>query len=108
MSNRFAAALNGIVDLPFSTRWFPLQLYFDVGTYTTWSNGKFGNNVMYNGGLMLNFADVVRIHFPIIFSEELGNRYKEVHHGFLSRLSFAFDLHKLNFNHSRFYKSFKI
>ena len=97
MSNNFAAALNYTIDAPFKTKWFPLQAYFDFGVYSRYFNRQFSRNTMYNGGLSLNYNDVVRIHFPLFFSEELGNIYKEKHSGFISKISFGINLQKLNF-----------
>lgn len=97
MSNNFAAALNYTIDAPFKTKWFPLQAYFDFGVYSRYFNRQFSRNTMYNGGFVLNYNDVVRIYFPLIFSEELGNVYKEKHTGFISKISFGINLQKLNF-----------
>jgi hypothetical protein len=97
MSNNFAGAINTSVDLPFSTSWLPLRVYFDLGTYSTFGGGKFNNNWMYNGGLSLNYKDIFAIHCPLIFSDNLGDVYKASHKDFFSRLSFTIDLHKLNF-----------
>lgn len=97
MSNNFAAAINASVDLPFSTSWLPLRVYFDLGTYSTFGGVTFNNNWMYNGGISLNYKDIFAIHCPLIFSENLGDIYRASHKDFISRLNFTIDLHKLNF-----------
>lgn len=96
MSNNYAASLNYFIDAPFKTKWLPLQVYFDIGMYSRYDNRQFSRITMYNGGLALNYNDVVRIFFPLVFSEELGNIYKEKHTGFISKISFGINLQKLN------------
>lgn len=98
MSNHFAAALNFSCDLPFKLpQWIPLRVYFDVGSYSTHSGAKFVNNVLYNGGLSLNYKDIAAVHLPLVFSKDLGDLYKGSHKDLLSRLSFTINLHKLDF-----------
>lgn len=97
MSNNFAASLNSSVDLPFGKSYMPFRIYFDLGTFSTYNGAKFVNNWMYNGGISLNLNDIVAIHCPLVFSEELGNFYKSHHKTFLSRLSFMLNLDKINF-----------
>ncbi|MBK8670925.1 MAG: hypothetical protein IPN89_16345 [Saprospiraceae bacterium] len=97
MSNNFAASLNFSADFPIKPKWLPLRLYFDLGTYSTYSNDKFNNNVIYNGGLSLNINDIFSLNCPLFYSAELGNIYKGQHRNFISRLSFSFNLHKLSF-----------
>lgn len=97
MSNNFAASINLFVDVPFKTSWFPLQAYFDVGIYNRYFNQKSSNYTMYNGGLSLNYNDVLAIYVPFIFSEELGSIYKEVHKDFFSRISFSINLNQFYF-----------
>ena len=99
MSNHFAAAINISSDIPFRLpRWLPLRGYFDVGTFSTYdrSNEKFKNNIMYNGGISLNFIDILAIHLPLFSSKDLGNLYNGQHKNIFSRISFSLDLHKLD------------
>ncbi len=97
MSNDFVTALNVSAHLPFANKLFPIKAYFDMGTFTTFSDDKRVNNLMYNAGFMLNYDDVLTIHVPLIYSENLGNIYKSEHKNFFSRISFSLDLHKFSF-----------
>lgn len=97
MSNNYAASINLYVDAPFKASWLPLQAYFDLGLYSRYQGGRFVSNTMYNGGLALNYSDVLCIYFPFIYSEELSNIYKEVHPDFFSKISFGINFEKLNF-----------
>jgi len=99
MSNHFAAAINISSDIPFRLpRWLPLRVYFDVGTFSTYerSSEKFKNNIMYNGGISINFIDILGIHLPLFSSKDLGNLYSGQHKNIFSRISFSLDLHKLD------------
>ncbi|MCZ2102487.1 MAG: hypothetical protein LC107_13230 [Chitinophagales bacterium] len=97
MSNNFAGSVNLFADVPFNSKWFPLQVYFDVGLYSRFFNQQFSTQTMYNGGFMLNYGDVVQIFVPLVYSEELGNIYREKHKNFLSRISFGINLERLGF-----------
>jgi hypothetical protein len=99
MSNNFAAAINISSDIPFRLpRWLPLRGYFDVGTFSTYDsiNEKFKNNIMYNGGISLNYEDIIAIHLPLFSSQDLDNLYSGQHKNIFSRISFSLDLHKLD------------
>jgi hypothetical protein len=96
MSNNFAAAVNFSADLPIMKSWSPFRIYFDIGTYSTYTGDAFKNNVMYNGGLSFHLKDILAIHFPLVYSEELGNIYKGQHKTFFSKISFSMNLEKLN------------
>ena len=105
MSNHFAWALNFSSDIPFRLpSWIPLRVYFDVGSYSTYSVSKFSNNFIYNGGLSLNYKDIGALHLPLVFSKDLGDVYKGSHSDFFSRLSFTLNLHKMDYsgNQNRF------
>ena len=98
MSNNFAAAVNFSADIPFRIpTWLPLRIYFDAGTYSTYSGTKFISNMIYNGGFSFNFNDVAALHIPLFYSNDLGNIYKETHNDFFSRMSFTLNLHRLKF-----------
>ena len=97
MTNNYGGAINLFADVPFKTNWFPLQVYFDYGIYSRYMNQQFTNKTMYNGGLMLNYCNRFKIFVPLVFSEELGNIYREKHTNFLSRISFGINLEKFNF-----------
>ena len=95
MSNNWAAAINLTSDLPANLpSWMPLKLYFDVGTFSTYSTAdeKFKNNFIFNGGILLNFYNRVTVHFPLVFSRDLGNAYSEGHNNILSKISFGINL----------------
>ncbi len=96
MSNNFALAANWSMDLPFSPKILPIQLYYDIGTYSTYSGEKFVNNVMYNGGVSLGLLGIFYIHVPFVYSEDLGNIHKEVHKNLFNRISFSFNLDRLS------------
>lgn len=96
MSNNFALAANGSMDLPFGPKMLPIQLYFDMGVFSTYSGDEFVNNLMYNGGFALNLMNLIDIHVPIIYSENLGNIHKEVHKNFFNRISFSFNLDNIS------------
>jgi hypothetical protein len=97
MSNDFATSINVSAHLPFASKIFPIKAYFDMGTFTTFSDDKRVNNLMYNAGFMLNYADVFTINVPLIFSTDLGNAYKSEHKNFFSRISFGLNLHMFSF-----------
>ncbi len=96
MSNNFALAANGAIDLPFSPKWLPIQLYFDMGVFSTYSGDKFVNNMMYNGGFSVHLTSLLFIHIPLVYSEDLGNFHKEVHNSFFNRISFSFNLDRVS------------
>lgn len=96
MSNHFALASNIVMDLPFGQGHMPVQLYFDGGVYSTYEGDKFKNNLMYNGGISVHLKELVYIHIPLIYSENLGNIHREVHRSFLNRISFSFNLDRIS------------
>ncbi|MGB4958871.1 MAG: hypothetical protein WBO36_05300 [Saprospiraceae bacterium] len=96
MSNHFATSVNFSSDIPILPVKLPIRIYFDAGTYSTYSGSRFSNNVIYNGGLSLHISEVINIYIPLIYSSALGNIYKGQHAGFLSRISFGIDLHQLD------------
>ena len=96
MSNHFAASFGFSSDIPFRLpKWIPLRAYFDIGSYSTYSNEKFKNNIIYNGGLSLHYRDICAIYLPLIFSDNLGSIYKSEHKSFFSRISFSINFNKI-------------
>jgi hypothetical protein len=95
MSNHFALASNIVMDLPFGQGYLPVQLYFDGGVYSTYEGSRFKNNLIYNGGISVHLSELVYIHIPLIYSENLGNIHREVHKTFWNRISFSFNLNRI-------------
>jgi len=95
-SNNFAIAANGAIDLPFGPTWLPIQLYFDMGVFSTYSGDKFVNNMMYNGGFSVHLTPLLTIHIPLVYSENLGNIHRELHNNFFNRISFSFNLDRIS------------
>ncbi|MBK9737335.1 MAG: hypothetical protein IPO92_21230 [Saprospiraceae bacterium] len=99
-SNNLATALNLSADFPVKLPPFiPIRLYFDIGTFSTFNNSDrvFKNNVLYNGGVSINFKEILAFHIPLVYSTDLENAYKGQHKSFFSRISFTLNLHKLDF-----------
>lgn len=97
-SNSFLVALNfkaGIpADMPFK---LPIKPYFDLGYYAdkrpinrdkTWQD-----NVVWAGGMMLDFSDYIGIYFPVTQSTNLTEQYKQsVGSNYLKRITFSITL----------------
>ena len=93
MSNHWAASISTSADIPFRLpAWLPIRVYFDIGTYSTFQNDTYQNNVMYNGGLSYNFKDVISLNVPLVYSTDLGNAFKGQHDSFFSRISFGINI----------------
>lgn len=96
MSNHFAAAINAKIDV-LKSDFFPLSIYFDLGSFSTYNNGRMNQNIMYNGGFSLNFDGAFAIHIPLIFSKDLKDIYQEQHPSFFKQISFTMALDKIGF-----------
>ncbi len=99
LSNNYMAAANFSVDLPFKwTTFIPIKPYFDAGIYSfkPTSEEAFRSEVIYSGGIMLDFQRVVNVYLPLFSSENLANVTGEGSGNLWSRISFNIDLHELN------------
>ena len=98
-SNNFILALNLKADLPgHSPISQVLKPYFDIGYYDnaqpTGQSDAFKDQLLWNGGLSLDlFSGMLRIYFPIIYSENLKNHVKE-RGDYFTRISFFFNWEK--------------
>lgn len=96
MSNHFAASLNIMTEVPIRLpEWIPLRIYFDIGTYTTYTSNAFVNNMMYNGGLSLHYKDILNVYLPLVYSDNLESVYAAEHMSFLSKISFSINFNKI-------------
>lgn len=91
MSNNYAAAINARLDIPFFAEYFPLSMYFDVGTFATRNplTSQKENNIMFNGGLSFTFFDVVTMYLPLVYSNQLHDIFVSQHEGIFSRITFS-------------------
>lgn len=92
ISNVMASSVNSSVDIPLLPAWLPLEVYFDYGIWYTFQNQSWRPKSMYNAGLSLRYQNWLAVHFPVLFSDELGELYKDAHKSIFSRLSFTLDL----------------
>jgi hypothetical protein len=81
-SNDFIVAINLKADLPKKLPLgIPLKPYFDLGYYHDASplgeSLEFGDQVLWSGGLMLDFGGVFEVFFPLVNSGSLKDRYCE-------------------------------
>lgn len=94
-SDRFAYSINLVSDIPIKKLPNFFKLYFDYGGYmiNRQSSSERKMESIYSGGIMLNFIDVVSIHFPLINSDNItaaqGSNY-------LPKISFTLDLNKMD------------
>ncbi|MGE5356319.1 MAG: hypothetical protein ACM3PT_08790 [Deltaproteobacteria bacterium] len=89
-SNKFIAALNLRMDLPFK---FFVKPFFDVGVYgdlPTVAEG-YSNKVLYSAGFLID-AEIFEIYIPFINSKEINNIYNENSNSFLDKISFSFKI----------------
>lgn len=100
-SNNYILALNLKADFPFRLPWyFPLRPYFDIGYYDdatpTGANATLKDQLLWSGGLMLDFAEgIAGIHFPLFNSQNV-NTILEQRGNYWTRISFHIDLLQLN------------
>lgn len=94
-SDQAAFAVNLVTDIPIKRIPSLFKLYFDYGGYMSNRQTSIGHEfeTIYRGGIMFNGLDFVNVYFPIFQSENIrvaqpGN--------YFSRVSFTFDLNKLN------------
>lgn len=100
-SNNFIFALNIKGDLP---RRLPLGLpikpYFDLGYYDNsgplGSDDSFADQLVYSGGLMLDFFDgTAGVYFPLFNSDNV-NELLDQKGGYGNRISFSVNLNRLH------------
>ena len=100
-SNNFIFAINIKGDLPKRLPFgIPLKPYFDLGYYDNsgplGSEDSFSDQLVYSGGLMLDFADgVFGVYFPLLNSNNV-NELLEQKGGYSNRISFNIDFNRLN------------
>ena len=102
-SDSWVASLNLRTTLPrqIVPQWFPLKLFFDVGTYAeAWSQAPPTSHFLYAGGLELDlFHDVLRIYAPLLYSSDFSNQLKTVpnQNSFGQKISFSVNLGNIDF-----------
>jgi hypothetical protein len=98
-SNDFAIAINMKADLPLNIPIIRLlKPYLDLGYYNKkeTSSADFKGSFLYSGGFMIDFPeDVMSIHFPLFYSNEIKTAYNDLG-GFGARISFHLNLNKFN------------
>ena len=100
-SNNFIFALNIKGDLPERLPFgIPIKPYFDLGYYD--NSGPLGevdtfsDQLVYSGGLMLDFGNgVLGIYFPLFNSDNV-NELLDQRGGYGNRISFNIDFNRLN------------
>lgn len=98
LSNNYMLSTNISIDLPFSwTTLIPIKPYLDAGLYSfkPTTQDPFNTEILYSGGIMLDFQHVVGIYLPLFYSEQIAATYGE-NEGVLNRISFSIDINKLN------------
>ena len=102
-SDNWVASLNFRTTLPLQIvpQWFPLKLFFDVGTYAeAWGNTPPTSHFLYVGGFELDLLqDVLRIYVPLAYSSDFSNQLKTVpdQNGFGKKISFSIDMGNIDF-----------
>ncbi|MBK9044097.1 MAG: hypothetical protein IPN97_13130 [Saprospiraceae bacterium] len=90
MSNRFAASVNLVADVPFDDI---LKVFFDAGVYGN-TAGK--SSILYSGGIAL-FLDkdkYFRLFYPLMMSKDLNNLHGSKFFTW-SKLSFSVDVNTI-------------
>ncbi len=96
-SNDFAIAMNLKMDMPFKILPFPVRPYLDLGYYSSKASvlDPFIGKFLYSGGFAIELGDgFMGIYIPVINSSDISNIYST--QTFLSRISFSFNLNKLD------------
>jgi hypothetical protein len=97
-SDSIVVALNLKAGLPFKLPLnLPLKPYFDIGYHkiTASSVVSKGNELLYNGGLCLDFMDeTFAIYFPLIVSNNMKLNYLGLGK-YPNRIHFSFNVNKL-------------
>lgn len=99
LSNQLVLSLNMKADLPVNLPFgLPLKPYFDIAYFKKFKEAELTNQLVYSGGVMLEFwKESVGIYVPIFNSENLRDLYDTRANGnFLARISFSVDLLKLS------------
>ncbi|GLR19251.1 M1 family metallopeptidase [Portibacter lacus] len=99
LSNKYLASINLAIDLPFGwSKMLPIKPYFDAGVYSykATTSEPFQQEVLYSGGLMIDFQKTIMIHFPLFNSERITNIYEQTAANYWQRISFTIDINKLN------------
>jgi hypothetical protein len=100
-SNSFIAAINIKSALPARVLpKLPIKPYFDIGYFEnatpTGSEDTFTDQLLWSGGLMLDFFDeTVAVYFPIVNSKNINDRYLE-RGDYWQRISFQVDLQRMS------------
>jgi hypothetical protein len=96
-SGSFIAAINLRADLPKKLPGnLPLKPYFDIGYYHDENAVSNKDNIIWNGGLLLEFlGGRAEVYFPIVGSKNLQDRFIE-RGKFFSRIGFKIDLNNSN------------
>jgi hypothetical protein len=109
-SDNWVSSLNFNTTLPeklFPVK-LPLRIFFDIGTYAeAWKKDAATSRFLYVGGLQVSlFKNLLNIYAPLIYSSEFRDNLKTVpgENKFFQRLSFSFDVHRLNWRRIVGYK----
>lgn len=94
-SDRAAYAVNFVSDIPIKKLPSLFKLYFDYGGYliNRETSSERDWETIYSGGIMFNGLDFVNVYFPILESDNIRTGQTG---NYFSRVSFTFDLNKLN------------
>ena len=108
-SNDFIVAINFKADLPQKLPLnIPLKPYFDLGYYKLPPpfsipgepeppSASFSEQIWWSGGVMLDFRNVLTIHFPLVNSNNLKDFYKQWGgDNYRSKITFRLDLNRAN------------
>ena len=100
-SNNFIFAINLKSDLPQRLPLdLPIKPYFDIGyfdnTSPLGSDDQFGDQLVYSGGIMLDFFDgLFGVYFPLLNSDNVKTLLDQ-RGGFGNRISFSVDFKRLH------------
>lgn len=96
LSNDYMVTANLKFDLPLGQGLLKIRPYCDVAYFSnkTFLSDPLEGNVIYSGGLALEFADFAGLYFPLLYSDVYDSALAG--RNFASRVSMKFDLRKLS------------
>jgi len=101
--NALVSSVNLRADFP--SKWIPIKLYLDFGL--AMDEGGSGLFLFQAGGMLSLFNEGIEVYFPFISSSEIKGFYDSEVPKYKNRITFAFDLDKINpHKQAREYKFF--